>query len=172
MTGSIITRARLAELLSYDPETGVFRWIKPTSNRVRAGSVAGRNHGNGYLRISLDKQSYYLHRLAWLWIHGEFPTGEVDHRDGVRSNNRASNLRAAEHRENAQNQPLKVSNTSGRHGVSWSKLHDRWAAYIHVAGRKRHLGLFDDLDSAGRAYLKAKAELHPFQPVPRDCAHA
>lgn len=142
------------------------------SNRVAVGGLAGRQNGNGYTRISIDGVSYYAHRLAWLWVHGEWPEHEIDHTNGLRSDNRVTNLRAAEHNENMQNQPLRSTNTSGRHGVSWSKLHGKWAAYIMTRGRKRHLGLFDDVDEAGRAHLREKACEHKFQPVPRDAVHA
>lgn len=91
-----------------------------------------------------------------------------DHINGNRSDNRISNLRLAQHRENGQNQALRKTNTSGKHGVSWSKPHNKWAAYIMKDGRKRHLGLFDSLEDAGDAYLAGKARLHQFQPVPRD----
>lgn len=167
-----LTSRRLGEVLSYEPESGLFFWRQRTSNRVKVGDIAGRANGNGYVRISIDGVSYYAHRLAWLAVHGEMPAGEIDHRDGNRSNNRLENLRPASHDQNSQNQPLRSTNTSGRHGVSWSAPHQKWAAYINLEGRKRHLGLFTDLDSAAKAYLEAKAQLHRFQPVPRDVLHA
>lgn len=168
MTEANLTLDRLKEVLSYDPETGVFKWLKPTSNRVRVGSEAGNDNGVGYLRISVDGRTYYAHRLAWMYLHGALPDQEIDHTDGNPKNNAASNLRHAAHAENSQNQKLRSTNTSGRHGVSWSKPHGKWAAYIMKDGRKRHLGLFEGLDAAGSAYLRAKSVMHSFQPVPRD----
>lgn len=170
--GKRITAERLRELLNYDRETGIFTWRKRTSNRVTIGERAGRDNGNGYRRIAIDGRSYYEHHLAWLYVHAEFPEFEIDHRDGVGANNCISNLRPATHAENGQNQSLRVTNRSGKHGVSWSKSHRKWAAYIVVEGRKRHLGLFDDVEDAGAAYLSAKQDLHKFQPIPRDAANA
>lgn len=165
----MITHERLVALLSYDPETGVFRWKQRTSNRVKEGAVAGRDNGNGYRRVMLDRKHYFLHRIAWFYAHGEWPQAEIDHIDGVRSNNALANLRPASHRENGQNQPfLRSTNTSGFCGVSWSKKHGKWAAYIHVGGRKRHLGLFCCEEDAAKAHIDAKREFHRFQPTHRD----
>lgn len=163
-----LTAARLREVLSYSSETGLFTWLSPTSNRVRRGEVAGRKNGNGYIRISVDGRSYYAHRLAWLHEKGSFPPSELDHSDGNRSNNRLANLRPATHGQNGQNQPLRVTNTSGKHGVSWSRTRRKWAAYIWAMGAKKHLGLFSEKAAAAAAYLEAKSRMHQFQPVPRD----
>jgi len=163
-----ITPERLRELLSYDPETGVFIRLITTSNRAPRGSVAGRNNGNGYLRMMLDGQTYYAHWLAWFYVYGTWPDNEIDHRDGDGTNNRIDNLRQATHAQNGQNQPLRITNKSGMPGVSWSKLHSQWEAYIWVNLKKKYLGLFDDVKDAGEAYLNAKQNLHSFQPVPRD----
>lgn len=165
-----ITIGRLKELIRYDPETGVFVWLKTNSNRAPAGSRAGRDNGNGYRRIMLDGRTYYEHHLAWFYIHEAWPEFEIDHQDGERSNNRISNLRPATHAQNGQNQPLRSTNTSGMHGVSWSKPHSKWTAYIWAGGKKKHLGLFAEREAARQAYLVAKRELHTFQPVPRDVA--
>ena len=168
MKNKIITSNRLKELLDYNLEAGIFTWKKRTSNRVSVGSRAGRDNGNGYRRISVDGQSYYEHQLAWLYVYDEWPINEIDHRDGNGSNNKISNLRHATHEENCQNMPLKTTNTSGATGVSWSKLHSRWEAYIWRCYKKKYLGLFDSLSDAQEAYLKAKLELHTFQPKPRN----
>lgn len=168
MKDEIITIERLHELLSYDPETGIFIWKSRTSNRVFVGARAGRDNGNGYRRIAIDGVSYYEHQLAWLYVYGTWPGNEVDHRDGNGFNNRISNLRHGTHAENSQNLSLRNTNKSGMTGVSWSKPHSKWSAYICVNYKKKHLGLFDDLREAGAAYLNAKRELHRFQPIPRD----
>lgn len=167
-----LTANRLREALNYTPETGGFTWRITSSNRSPVGSVAGRDNGNGYRRIMVDGVVYYAHRLAWLYVYGEWPLHEIDHCDGNRSNNRIVNLRPATHKENGQNQALRSTNSSGHHGVSWSKQHGQWCAYICVGGKKKHLGLFDDVKNAGAAYLVAKQKIHQFQPVPRDIVNA
>ena len=164
-----LTIERIREALAYNPETGVFVWRIRTSNRSPVGNIAGRDNGNGYRRITLDGETVYAHRLAWAHFYGKHPEHEVDHADGSRSNNRISNLRLATHAQNGQNQPiLRSTNTSGYCGVSWSKLHGCWEAYITVKGRKKNLGLYTDPTEAAAAYLSAKAEFHQFQPTPRD----
>jgi len=165
---SKITAERLREMLSYDPETGVFIRLITTSNRAPKGSVSGRNNGNGYLRMMVDGQTYYAHRLAWFYVYGTWPANEIDHRDGDGTNNRIDNLRQATHAQNGQNQPLRITNKSGMPGVSWLKSYQKWEAYIWLNCEKIGLGYFDDKKEAGEAYLNAKQNLHRFQPVPRD----
>jgi hypothetical protein len=162
-----INAARARELLNYNPETGIFVWEKRTSNRISIGNRAGRENGNGYRRIAIDGFSYYEHQLAWLYIYGEWPEYEIDHRDGNGLNNSLSNLRQATHAENSQNQALRSTNSSGATGVSWSKLRSKWESSIWVGCEKKFLGLFDNFCDADAAYLKAKKELHKFQPIPR-----
>jgi len=168
MNDRAVTIARVLHLLDYDPCTGLFKWKNKTSNRIKVGAVAGADNGNGYIRIAIDGYRCYAHRLAWAVMNGHFPPFEVDHIDGNPSNNSIINLRAATHPQNAQNQRFRKTNTSGRSGVSWSKQHKKWEAYIMVNGRKAHLGLFNCVDAAGKAYLDAKLESHEFQPVPRE----
>jgi hypothetical protein len=167
MKNERVSLERLRQLLDYDPETGIFTRRITTSSRALKGTKAGRNNGNGYLRIMIDGYTDYAHRLAWFHFYGEWPEFEIDHIDGNGKNNRILNLRDGTHAENFQNLSIRNTNKSGRTGVSWSKLHSKWEAYIWVNSKKKHLGLFDDLNEAGGAYLKAKQELHHFQPTPR-----
>lgn len=161
------TLERLRELFDYDPETGIFRWKIRTSNRISVGNRAGRNNGNGYIRIMIDGYTEYAHRLAWFHFYGEWPEFEMDHIDGNGMNNRISNLRCATHAQNSQNLSKRSTNKSGVMGVSWMKSYQKWEAYIMVNYKKIGLGYYNDLQEAGAAYLKAKKELHRFQPVPR-----
>lgn len=162
----ILTQERLKELLSYDPETGVFVWLISTGNRALKGSIVGTDHGNGYRKITIDQQTYYSHRLAWFYTHGKWPEYEIDHRDLNRSNNRLLNIRRATPIQNRQNLRIRSNNKSGKIGVSWAKNCKKWEAYIWKNYKKIGLGYFDDLEEAGKAYLTAKRELHTFQPVP------
>lgn len=140
--------------LSYDKDTGVFN---------RNGKVAGTVGKNGYRRISIGrKHRYYAHRLAWEFIYGEPPCGEVDHINGDRDDNRIDNLRVVTHQENAHNMGVTPKhNTSALIGVSYYKRDNTWSAYIKVNGRKKHLGYYPTPELAHAAYLEAKHELHP-----------
>ena len=170
MMGKRISAERLRELLDYDPETGIFIRRITTSNRSPKGSTAGRNNGNGYLRIMIDGYTDYAHRLAWFYVYGKWPEGEIDHIDGNGRNNAISNLRDGTHAENSQNLSLRSTNKSGAIGVSWAKNIQRWEAYICVNYKKKCLGYFDDPQEARATYLKAKKETHLFQPTPRGAA--
>ena len=87
MRSSTLSAERLKELLHYDPDTGVFT-RRVSRGPARAGSVAGADTRDGYRKIHLDYKFYLMHRLAWLYTHGEFPTEFIDHIDGDRANNR------------------------------------------------------------------------------------
>ena len=87
-----LTAERLRQLLDYSPETGLFYW-RVKRGSVAAGTEAGTWHGNGYRKIHIDGVPHLAHRLAWLYVHGEHPTGEIDHRNGNPADNRISKLR-------------------------------------------------------------------------------
>ena len=94
-----LTQERLKEVLKYFPRTGRFRWRVPGPRGAPAGREAGTRHG-GYRSIRIDGVRHYEHRLAWLYVHGEHPTGDIDHDNGNRADNRISNLRHCPHAEN------------------------------------------------------------------------
>ena len=139
-----LTQERLKELLHYDPETGVFTWKVQTSNRVHVGDAAGATEPNGYRRIRVDSGNYRAHRLAWLYVHGKFPEGKLDHHDRDKRNNRISNLRPATDSQNGLNKGLQTNNTSGYVGVSWDKQRQKWAAFLTLA-KKVYLGRFTNI---------------------------
>jgi hypothetical protein len=163
-----LTQERLRELLDYDPETGVFVWKVYRARGARAGDTAGTSKSNKlYLRIGIDRINYYAHRLAWFWVTGVFPKYEIDHKDGDGFNNRFSNLREATHGENGQNLRLSRRNKSGYRGVYFCNSKGSWASRIVVNYVTIDLGQHSTPEKAYAAYLKAKASLHPFQPIPR-----
>lgn len=152
-----LTQARLRELLSYDPETGIFRWLKAAPRRQRqVGTVAG-GLKYGYVSICIDYRHYPAHRLAWLYVHGRWPNGEVDHINRRRADNRIANLREATRKDNSRNGSLR-QNSSGAIGVSWDAQTERWRAHITVDGKMLHLGRFDSIAEAVAARQSAAAE--------------
>lgn len=155
----MITHNELTELLSYDKNTGVFVWAVDKTNKAKKGAVAGSNAGDGYLQVRIDGKSYYQHRLAWFYVHGEWPEKEIDHINGDRSDNRIKNLRCVSKRGNARNRVMHPRNKSGVVGVHWDKKSNKWAAQIANGEKTEHLGLFDDLDSAALARQAAEKRL-------------
>jgi hypothetical protein len=154
-----LTHGRLREVLSYDPATGDFTRRTPRPG-ARAGDKAGHLHraGAGYVYIMVDHRSYLAHRLAWLYVHGVWPDGLLDHINRDKSDNRIANLRPADFSLNAQNA---VSGRAGRAlPLGVYRYRKRFVAKIMVRGSSRHLGCFDTPDQASAAYLTAKAELH------------
>ena len=159
-----LTAEQLRAALIYDPETGVFTWrrradVSKTWNTRYAGKQAGSPGGGGYIVIGFNYFIYGAHRLAWLWMNGEWPpNGEVDHIDTDGTNNIWTNLRDATHRQNGRNRGIGPNNTSGFKGVS--RHGARWRAYIAVNYQRRHLGTFDTKEEAREAYITAAERLH------------
>lgn len=143
-------RAKLVELFSFDNETGEFH------HKVPAGHF---HKENGYRYITIGGKQYLAHRLAWLYVYGEWPPQLIDHIDGNRSNNRPANLRKATYSQNAANAKLHTRNTSGIKGVSYDKTKDRWQATITVNNKQLHLGRFKTKEEAKAAYMAA-AKMH------------
>lgn len=158
-----LTVHRLRELLTYSPTTGLFTWKVTLGSRAAAGDTAGCLKTDGYILIRVDRFLYRAHRLAWLYVHGAWPD-QIDHRNGIRSDNRLVNLRATNSQGNAQNKRKAQSNSrSGLLGASPSG--NKWAATIHTGGKKFHLGYFFTPEEAHRVYLHAKQLLHPVDEV-------
>ena len=164
----MLTQERLKELLHYDAERGVFTWLVNLRGRsARVGGVAGCRDGRGYGVIRIDGVLHRAHRLVWLYVHGQWPTHEVDHINGVRDDNRLVNLREATSTQNHQNRALSDTNTSGYLGVYWHKARQKWLARIAVNRKTHFLGRFDNPEEAAAAYVEAKRRLHTFQPETR-----
>lgn len=157
-----VTADELRKIVSYDPDTGVFVWLVDRL-RSKAGSVAGsvwtKPNGRKYLIIVIGKRNYYAHRLAWLYVHGEWPTDQVDHIDGNGLNNAISNLRAATAAENCRNRGANSNNKTGLKGVHLSRP-GKWRASLRIGNRLKHLGYFSDPAEAHAAYCAAAAEAH------------
>ena len=153
--------ARIADLLEYKADEGVFLWKISPSYRVSAGMVAGHLHASGYVHLQIANRQIAAHRVAWALIHGEWPKNQIDHIDGNKSNNRIVNLRDIGAKENTQNQRrCKSSNlSSGLLGVSRNR--DKWQAQIKTGGVRVHIGTYDTPQLAHLAYLEAKRLAHP-----------
>ena len=143
-----ITQCRLKELLEYDAGSGLFTWKKDMAAHVHAGDIAGNMDGKGYWMVTVDGKGRLAHRLAWLYVYGEWPDGEIDHINHQITDNRIDNLRVVTRRGNMMNRAIGSNNTSGHMGVMWKTDKKRWKAYIHVNGKQKHLGYFKDIKDA------------------------
>lgn len=153
----MIAKDRLAVLLSYDPITGIF--VRARNNgTAKSGDIAGWKEPHGYIKISVDGKKYYAHRLAWLYITGEWPSLGIDHINGVRNDNRWTNLREADQTKNLQNQRIGKGKAKLL-GVS-SRKNGSFTAEIAVNGKRIYLGIFKDATSAHAAYKTAKLFYH------------
>lgn len=154
----MLTAQRLRELLDYEPDTGIFTW-RITSRRAVAGAVAGSDNGKGYIQISVDGRRYAAHRLAWMHVHGDWPTSELDHIDGIRSHNAISNLRPADRFLNNRNvHGARQNSKTGFLGAS--PKGKRFVAQIAANGVNHYLGKFDTAQEAHAAYMAAKKIHH------------
>lgn len=159
------------KLLRYEPETGKLFWLPRPAEmfpRERIGKMWNARfanteaftsvHSNGYLQGAILGRMYRAHRVIWLIQTGQWPVDQIDHINGVRADNRWSNLREVSHGANLRNCAQRSNNSSGVTGVSWHRLNRKWAAQITIGGRKRHLGSFPTIEAAAAARAVASAQ--------------
>lgn len=156
-----LTQKRLKELLTYDPDTGVFVWAVSRGS-VKKGDAAGKVC-DGYRRIQINGMLHTAHRLAFLFMTGAFPDEVIDHINVDPLDNRWANLRIDSCRQNNQNRKYpQRNNTSGFLGVSMCRRSCLWVAQIKYDRKVHKLGLFGTPEEAHAAYLVAKRKHHSF----------
>lgn len=159
---STLTPERLKELFLYDPESGIFtrRIAHGRHGRYRAGVVAGSADNKGYIVIRIDKRIYKAHRLAWLYVHGEWPQHDIDHINRVKSDNRISNLRDAPATLNRLNMvDARKDSKLGVLGVY--QRGKMFVAQIQVIGKGvKYLGTYPTKEQASAVYEKTKEDLY------------
>ena len=144
-----VTRELLFTLFNYDPETGLF------IRRVHRGrGHIGHNAGtivDGYIRIIINEERCLAHRLAWMYVYGEWPPGEIDHINRVRSDNRIANLRVCNRLQNCNNKNLNSNNKSGASGVYFERESGKWCSQVRHQGKQIRIGRYDSKDDAIKA---------------------
>lgn len=149
-----LTLGILHAILRYDAMTGVFVWLidRPHAPALsEAGCVRSKYH-----RISIDHRKYLTHRLAWFYVYGVWPSGQIDHRNGNRLDNRLENLRVANFSTNQANIGVKPNKkTPWPKGVSYETSRGKWRAGIKVRGKSYNLGYHGTPELAHAAYIVA-----------------
>jgi hypothetical protein len=152
---------RVRELFDYDPLTGLLVRAKTVRGRGSiAGSRVGTPNNCGHLVCRIDYRIFYVHRIIWLHFYGEPPPQLIDHINGVRNDNRISNLRPADFTGNSRNRGIQRNNTTGFKGVHFSKADGKFKSAIKVGGQRLHLGFFDTAEAASSAYAAASKRYH------------
>lgn len=149
----MITAETIRAFYIYNPESGLFSWRK--LQRSRKAGALGWLRPNGYRVMDVHRRKYLVHRLAWLYVHGDWPDGEIDHVNRDKDDNRIANLRVATKRLNGGNRGPNSNNRFGFKGVVAEPRSGRWVAHIKRDGASRYLGTFDSPDEAHAAYMNA-----------------
>jgi hypothetical protein len=171
MNPADVTQELLESLLDYDHATGDLTWktrfpsmFKRGKQSVEhscaiwntkfAGKAALSSSSNqGYRQGHLNYRQVLAHRMIWVMFYNEWPE-QIDHINGIRTDNRLANLRAVTLAENNRNQKMRNTNSSGICGVRATSS-GRWLASIRAYGKQTHLGTFDTIEQA--AYVRGEA---------------
>lgn len=156
------SQQELTTFLDYDPATGIFRWKARTSPqwRRKIGQIAGSRDANGYIEIKLCSAAYKAHHLAWIYVHGEMHSmPQTDHKDGDGRNNAIANLRPCSYAENQANQRSR-NKTGLPKGVRPNKRGKPFQVRIRFQKRLLHVGTYDTVEEAARAYLTAAKQFY------------
>ncbi|HBR1582633.1 TPA: HNH endonuclease [Klebsiella pneumoniae] len=156
------------ECFTYECDTGVIRWRERPEHHFKTlrdyrvwnnrypGRIAGSIGSNGYRQITILGFPVKAHRIAWMLHTGKLLNGSVDHVNGVRDDNRISNLRIATPEDNARNKKQGALNKSGSMGVYWVKADRKWRVRIGVNGKYVSVGVFSNLEDALEARKTAE----------------
>lgn len=160
----MITQSYLKDRLEYNPNTGIFTWINVHPKcRFPAGTIANSRRTKG-IRIMIDRVSYQAHKLAVLYMTGTYPVDNVLHINGDYYDNRLVNLRLATPAQSCLKRGNN-RNTSNVKGVNWSKSSGKWEARAMVDGKRKCLGVFDNISDAEIAYKEYMKPKYNFYEV-------
>lgn len=155
-----VSLEEVAELLSYDPATGHFTWRAARSRRIKIGDRAGSLKREGYVCIRIGPVIHKAHRLAFVMMTEQWPEGEIDHANGIKSDNRWVNLRLATRGQNQHNRSFRVSK-SGFRGVHQNR--NGYRAQICINRKLIQFPIRPTPEAAYADYCAAAREHHgPF----------
>jgi hypothetical protein len=144
----MIDQQTVKRLFYYDAESGMLIWRNGNGRNVKPWQEAKASNGQGYYSVKIDGNSYRVHRLIWLYVYGNFPEKDIDHKNRIRNDNRLCNLRDVSRTDNCQNISLPNHNKSGHMGVSWIRSHNCCTVYVKVNKKNKWLGYYKNLNDA------------------------
>jgi hypothetical protein len=150
---------KLAQLVDYCPEAGLFRWKRYMSSRAPAGAIAGYiDPVRGYRLIKIDGKKVRAARLAYYMVTGALPGEVIDHIDGIMSNDRFYNLQSTTQQVNMVKRTSRRDNSTGFPGVRKVQRNGRdvYLAAIKRDDKWKRLGTFPCPVLAFMAYAAAK----------------
>lgn len=149
----------LKSILSYDPITGNWTWLRKDRGHRNKDGFAGTITEHGYRAINIGGKPHYAHILSWFYMTGVWPVLDVDHKNRNKLDNRWDNLRLATVSQNHVNKKKRIDNTTGEVGVQ-IRPSGKWYAEIWYHKKKYYLGSFDTKPEAAAAYKKARYEFY------------
>ena len=156
----MLTQEELKCIFNYNPETGLIKYINPKYNQQKDW-FPGLLGSHGYYMIQINRKSYLVHRLIFLYMTGKWPSNIVDHINRNKKDNSWSNLRDTDRTINNLNKvKANKNNLSGKLGVA--KHPNGWTAQLKIKGKKHHLGLFNSIEEAEKSYLHFKSNYANF----------
>ena len=152
-----LNKDKLLKIFEY--KNGELFWKKPFGKKTKVGQKAGSKQSLGYLQVSINKKKYLLQRIIFVMHHGYFPK-EVDHINGVKSDNRIENLRDVTRSQNINNKSKPITNTSGTKNVYFHPSRNKWQVKLFIHGVSKSFGYYDDLELATLVSQEARNKYH------------
>lgn len=172
----------LKKVIDYNPTTGIALWktrddslmgdpnLTQSWNDKFAGKQAGSLTANGYIVVSFKHNietdgklcKILIHRIAWALVHNEWPESMLDHDNGIRHDNRISNLKLSDNSKNGKNSVPRSG--SGYKNICWDKTRNKWLVTLKTNGKVTNIGRFENLEEAidnrNKSYI-----LHGYPPA-------
>lgn len=159
----------LLEILEYFPDTGIFIWKVKFSRKICIGKEAGcKNKSHGRYQIKINKNKYYRSRLAWFYVHGKWPSDQIDHKNRIRDDDRIKNLREATNQENMWNTIRSIKKDNLPKCIYYSG--NKFQVQLRHKNKKKYLGTFSNLDDAIKARDAFEIEHRKFLKLSK-CSH-